>query len=53
MIQIDMELPKSCQECDFLNITARYITCVANKGQRICFKPNKRDNWCPLQEVKE
>lgn len=52
-VMIEMEMPKSCQECDFLNVTARYITCVANKGQRIYFRSNKKDNLCPLQEVKE
>ena len=63
MIQIDMEMPKSCSECKFKKwlwhcgwtdyncfITGRTVNtyCKNSKSPK-----NKRHPQCPLQEVKE
>lgn len=57
MVKIDMEMPKSCMYCRFVNI---YHEPVAHKayywcpamGQEVNGK-RKRDKDCPLQEVRE
>lgn len=28
-VKIEMDMPRNCSECEFLNISCRYITCVA------------------------
>lgn len=48
-----MKMPKSCKECEFLNVSARYVTCVARKGDLITNDVSERPAECPLQEVKE
>lgn len=50
---VGMEMPKSCRECEFLNVSARYATCVARKGDFVTNKVTERPQDCPLQEVKE
>jgi hypothetical protein len=56
MIQIDMEMPKSCYECDFLvhmrdfDSTYEYPYCPY-LGNEVDI--SKRPAGCPLQEVKE
>lgn len=54
-VKIEMEMPKSCFDCKFLESENRdthfcYIT-------RICLQETDnwgiRQSWCPLQEVKE
>lgn len=52
-VKIEMEMPKSCSECEFLNVSARYVTCVARKGDLVTNKVTERPPECPLQEVKE
>ena len=64
MIQIDMEMPKSCYQCKFLvqfrtgSVGSFGITvCTArskNDGALIEEKTeNTRATWCSLKEVKE
>lgn len=55
MIQIDMEMPKDCDECPCLDRPWR--SCKAKKGSNPPIT-NKylyevKPNWCPLIEVKE
>lgn len=57
MIQIDMEMPKSCRECRFCKvIESRNLQA---KGWKKCLitgfddKLGKLESECPLQEVKE
>ena len=52
-VKIEMDMPRNCSECEFLNISYRYITCVASKGEQINVNVVIRQSWCPLQEVKE
>lgn len=55
MIQIDMDMPKNCDDCKLLewaligddppycNVTGKYVYCGNTQ----------RPSWCPLIEVKE
>lgn len=50
---VGMEMPKSCSHCEFLNISARYVTCVARKGELVTNNVSERPQDCPLQPVEE
>ena len=50
MIQINMDMPKSCSSCRF----RWFGMCTATDNAKGIFKqnPKRRPSWCPLQEVK-
>lgn len=53
MVQIDMEMPKGCRVCQFCeydDINHRYECKLS--GWDVCYSYKKRDNNCPLREVK-
>lgn len=51
MIQIDMEMPKNCDECP---CSYDYIYCMVGK-KKIDLETSgeKRMDFCPLKEVKD
>ena len=61
MIQIEMDMPKSCGKCRFFtkdDCDISYCTAKSEKMWIITFAEerilaNNRPSWCPLQEVKE
>jgi hypothetical protein len=58
MIQIDMDMPKSCEECNFFEFDEGYnqVWCAAEKGGEHYYDSNdicdKLYARCPLVEVK-
>ena len=57
MIKIDMEMPESCGACDYkvfvLNMFAESNWICGIKRKRVRVTTEKREDWCPLIEVKE
>ena len=61
MIQIDMEMPKSCSNCEFCILRDFGSNEHIHKFKNVCFLTKdelidplrKRYTNCPLQEVKE
>ena len=51
----DMEMPKSCEECQFRHWNRGYNTCGINKGtisrEWQSLPPDYRPSWCPLIDL--
>ena len=55
MINVDMNMPKTCRECRFMYESADGIDrCAAMESHdHVNIYADSRDPWCPLQEVKK
>ena len=57
-IQIDIDMPKSCETCVCYNIGLSLKTSTptfvgyCNVKQKYQYKPNIKPDWCPLKECK-
>lgn len=47
-----MDMPESCAECQFFARFDLVKNCSLN-GKPVEYSKNKRQDWCPLQEVLE
>lgn len=53
-VKIDMEMPKSCHNCNFLYPKGYKVCCIATSSKKIITEDvQNKPSWCPLQEVKE
>lgn len=54
MIQVDLEMPKSCYVCKFRKcVLGSLCSCMLNEEKYYeteTYK-NKRSDWCPLKEI--
>lgn len=50
MIQIDMEMPKCCQECKFCNGFTLWNCTIKDKHINRIDIYSERPQWCPLKE---
>lgn len=54
MIQINMDMPKTCGSCSFLmEVVGICAYCMATGHQIKMSETDLRDGMCPLEEVKK
>lgn len=52
-VQIDMDMPKSCEECRFCIYEPPSPFCAVTNYIVLTTDNVSKMEWCPLQEVKE
>lgn len=51
MIQIDMEMPKRCLDCQLMGREKMYCQLRPRKDLNVIRVVNEKPDWCPLKEV--